>query len=118
MLSQLRKSRDRSDTASMLTVDEITAEVENRRASTITFEDTDEEDDDGLDSYVRRASVVQAAGLAPQGEDDGEMDDYEDEDGDEDEEDEEEEDEDEEDEPVDEHKAFTSTGGKSSRRRR
>ena len=43
MLSQLRKARDRSDNASLLTVDEITAEVENRRASTISFDETDEE---------------------------------------------------------------------------
>ncbi|WWC87226.1 uncharacterized protein L201_002114 [Kwoniella dendrophila CBS 6074] len=44
-LNQLRKNRDKSDTASMLTVDEITAEVENRRASTIIFEDSDDDDD-------------------------------------------------------------------------
>ncbi|WVQ75733.1 hypothetical protein IAR50_005363 [Cryptococcus sp. DSM 104548] len=35
VLSQLRKNRDKSDTASLLTVDEITAEVENRRASMV-----------------------------------------------------------------------------------
>lgn len=34
-MSELRARRDRSDTASMLTVDEITAEVENRRKSTV-----------------------------------------------------------------------------------
>lgn len=33
-MSELRRHRDKSDTASMLTVDEITAEVENRRMST------------------------------------------------------------------------------------
>lgn len=44
MLSQLRKNRDRSDTASLLTVDEITAEVENRRASTISFDESEEEE--------------------------------------------------------------------------
>ncbi len=33
-MAELRARRDRSDTASMLTVDEITAEVENRRKST------------------------------------------------------------------------------------
>ncbi|KAL4253160.1 protein kinase superfamily protein [Abortiporus biennis] len=32
-ITELRSKRDRSDTASMMTVDEITAEVENRRAS-------------------------------------------------------------------------------------
>ncbi|WVF70071.1 hypothetical protein IAT40_004858 [Kwoniella sp. CBS 6097] len=47
-LSQLRRNRDRSDTASLLTVDEITAEVENRRASTITFDESDEEGDEGV----------------------------------------------------------------------
>jgi mitogen-activated protein kinase kinase kinase len=31
--TELRSKRDRSDTASLLTVDEITAEVENRRQS-------------------------------------------------------------------------------------
>lgn len=46
MLSQLRKNRDRGDTASMLTVDEITAEVEHRRASTIFFDDESDEEVD------------------------------------------------------------------------
>lgn len=32
-MTELRSKRDRSDTASLLTVDEITAEVENRRQS-------------------------------------------------------------------------------------
>jgi mitogen-activated protein kinase kinase kinase len=45
MMTQLRRNRDRSDTASMLTVDEITADVEHRRASTITFEESDEEEE-------------------------------------------------------------------------
>ncbi len=39
-----RAARDRSDTASMLTVDEITAEVEQRRASTISFDESEEEE--------------------------------------------------------------------------
>ena len=34
-MTELRNRRDRSDTASMLTVDEITAEVENRRMSMV-----------------------------------------------------------------------------------
>ena len=46
MLSQLRRQQDRSDAASLLTVDEITAEVEQRRASTITFEESDEDEDE------------------------------------------------------------------------
>lgn len=43
---QTRRNRDRSDTASLLTVDEITAEVENRRASTIPKGDYIEETED------------------------------------------------------------------------
>ncbi|TXT13453.1 hypothetical protein VHUM_00820 [Vanrija humicola] len=38
ILSSIRRNRDRSDTASLLTVDEITAEVENRRASMGTLD--------------------------------------------------------------------------------
>jgi mitogen-activated protein kinase kinase kinase len=45
MLSQLRKNRDKSDTASIITVDMITADVENRRASRITFAESDEEEE-------------------------------------------------------------------------
>jgi mitogen-activated protein kinase kinase kinase len=45
MLSQHRLARDRADNASLLTVDEITAEVEQRRASTITFGDDDDDED-------------------------------------------------------------------------
>nr|ODN98849.1 STE/STE11 protein kinase [Cryptococcus depauperatus CBS 7855] len=41
-LSHFRRNRDRSDTASLLTVDEITAEVENRRASTIVAEQSND----------------------------------------------------------------------------
>jgi len=37
MLSRYRKSRDKSDTASMLTVDEITAHVESKRVSMVSF---------------------------------------------------------------------------------
>lgn len=44
VISSIRKSKDKSDTASLLTVDEITAEVENRRASMSTFIDTLEQD--------------------------------------------------------------------------
>lgn len=42
VISSIRKSKDKSDTASLLTVDEITAEVENRRASMSTFIDPQE----------------------------------------------------------------------------
>ena len=44
-LSQVRRNRDRSDNASLLTVDEITAEVEHRRASVIQFDESEEEED-------------------------------------------------------------------------
>ena len=42
-MTELRSKRDRSDTASLMTVDEITAEVESRRASmSVEHVDTDE----------------------------------------------------------------------------
>ncbi|CAE6433499.1 unnamed protein product [Rhizoctonia solani] len=41
------RGRDKSDTASLLTVDEITAEVENRRQSRYSMYEDDEEDEDG-----------------------------------------------------------------------
>ncbi|KLT39908.1 hypothetical protein CC85DRAFT_339519 [Cutaneotrichosporon oleaginosum] len=44
VISSIRKSKDKSDTASLLTVDEITAEVENRRASMSTLSDPQEQD--------------------------------------------------------------------------
>ncbi|BEJ13857.1 hypothetical protein CspHIS471_0310310 [Cutaneotrichosporon sp. HIS471] len=44
VISSIRKSKDKSDTASLLTVDEITAEVENRRASMSTLNDSQEQD--------------------------------------------------------------------------
>ncbi|KAG9103245.1 ATP binding [Ceratobasidium sp. 370] len=40
------RGRDKSDTASLLTVDEITAEVESRRQSMISSYDDDEDDED------------------------------------------------------------------------
>ncbi|QRV86100.1 mitogen activated protein kinase kinase kinase [Ceratobasidium sp. AG-Ba] len=50
------RGRDKSDTASLLTVDEITAEVESRRQSMISsYEDEDDEDEDG-NVMVRRPS--------------------------------------------------------------
>ena len=111
MLTQLRRNRDRSDTASMLTVDEITATVEQRRASTITF---DESSDD------ERVDVPPAVdpGLVPHSEteegseaDDEDFDSEDEESTDEDTSEDEDEDEEEEEEEEDEHgKAFTSTG--------
>ena len=105
MLTQLRRNRDRSDTASMLTVDEITAEVENRRASTITFDESDEEEpppppvvDPGL---VPRSEVEEGseADQEESSEEDGEVS-------------EEEEEEDEDESDAGHGKAFTSTGCK------
>ena len=43
-MTELRSKRDRSDTASFMTVDEITAEVESRRISTPTERETDLDD--------------------------------------------------------------------------
>jgi mitogen-activated protein kinase kinase kinase len=111
MLSHLRRNRDRSDTASLLTVDEITAEVEQRRASTITFEESDEEPGEISVGVIRAADP----GLPQsESEDEEEVDseDDDDDDDDDDVDDEDDEDEDEEDEEdEDEHgKAFTSTG--------
>ncbi|OCF37577.1 STE/STE11 protein kinase [Kwoniella heveanensis BCC8398] len=118
-LSQLRRNRDRSDTASLLTVDEITAEVENRRASTITFDESDEEGDDGI---VLPAPPPMAPGQAvPEDEmasdeesteDESEESSTEEEDS-EDSDTEDDEDDEEDSEEDNEHgKAFTSTGSK------
>ena len=101
MLSQLRRNRDRSDTASMLTVDEITAEVENRRASTITFDESDED--------VPAPPPVVDPGLVPRSEVEEGSEADEEESSEEDEENSEEEEDD--DDAEDDHgKAFTSTG--------
>lgn len=58
VLSQLRAARDKSDTASTLTVDEITAVVEQRRASTIVLDESeeDEQDQSGGAALDRRQS--------------------------------------------------------------
>ncbi|WWC59189.1 uncharacterized protein I303_101738 [Kwoniella dejecticola CBS 10117] len=126
MLSQLRRNRDKSDTASMLTVDEITAEVENRRASTITFNDSDEEDEEVI---IPPPPLIMPGLPQDQGEGDSDGDnesettETEEESTEEEEEDEEEEteteteteseEEDDDDEDDNEHgKAFTSTGSK------
>lgn len=119
-LSQLRRNRDKSDTASMLTVDEITAEVENRRASTISFDETSDEED--MEPAVVGTAVLAAppgieqAGEVPEDEgDSGEVDESEEEsEEDSDDSEEDESDEEEEEAGKDEHgKAYTSTGCKS-----
>lgn len=114
LITELRSKRDKSDTASMMTVDEITAEVESRRASmesrgaSVTvrdsFETADEwtkvdvdDDDDERQSLLGTDEV------------------YAEEQGDEDEEDEEGTDATVTDEEEEETgKAFTSHGGQSS----
>ncbi|EJD53011.1 Pkinase-domain-containing protein [Auricularia subglabra TFB-10046 SS5] len=80
-LSQLRAQRDTSDTASMLTLDEITQEVESRRASWIgqsghdgseddtLAEEYDEDEDQPVNpggaQFVRKPSVGLSAGARP-----------------------------------------------------
>lgn len=120
-LSQLRRNRDKSDTASMLTVDEITAEVENRRASTISFDETSDEEENepavvGTAILAPPQAISMSADVPVDEGESGEADDSEDDSDEEDSSDEEEEDSDDEDEVdagEDEHgKAYTSTGCK------
>jgi mitogen-activated protein kinase kinase kinase len=60
------KSRD-SDAASLLTVDEITAEVESRRASAIYGSDAgDDDDDEDLPSRERSSTALARYSSAPQ----------------------------------------------------
>ena len=79
-ISSRRKSRRISDAASLLTVDEITAEVENRRASVITFAESEEDAEDATDNFLApgalRLSRAYSPGLVPQEE--GEVSDLED----------------------------------------
>ena len=103
MLSQLRRNRDRSDNASLLTVDEITAGVEHRRASTITFDESSDEE-----APVAAPPVVDP-GLVPQSEMEEDSD-ADEEESEEDSEDESEDDEEEDEEEDEQGKAFTSTG--------
>jgi len=118
MLSQLRKNRDKSDTASILTVDMITADVENRRASRITFAESDDEEE-LADLHVPAAIEDPIAPTSEADEDEGDED-GEDEASEEEEEEDSSEDEstDEDDESVadedaDHGKAYMSTGCKS-----
>jgi mitogen-activated protein kinase kinase kinase len=103
----------------MLTVDEITSAVEHRRASTITFEDSDEEEE--LETASIRVPTIVEVPVGPTSDGDGEDEESEEESSDdetEEDESEEEEDEDEEDdEDADHGKAFMSTGCKSPRLR-
>ncbi|KAG8917788.1 ATP binding [Tulasnella sp. 417] len=112
-LQELRSKRDMSDTASMLTLDEITEKVESRRQSMMGVGTSEYGDDDASDDLSLRQSTAI------------EEEEYEDEDEEEEEEEEEEtivedeededEDEDEEDEEYDDDgmpKKTTSTGDK------
>lgn len=63
-MTEIRSKRDRSDTASLMTVDEITAEVESRRASQEPIEDksledwTNVEDEDLRDESASEVNVT------------------------------------------------------------
>lgn len=127
MLMQTRRNRDHSDTTSLLTVDEITAEVENRRVSTIQRGDYIEETEDSssiegdtlpqddeskgvLRAICSDSNKLVDSGKSYQGDSDidqqHELEDEEEDKLDDDEEEEEEEEE----EDNEQGKAFTSTG--------
>ncbi|WVQ84003.1 hypothetical protein IAT38_006148 [Cryptococcus sp. DSM 104549] len=109
-LSHLRSKRDRSDTASLLTVDEITAEVENRRASTITFEESEEEEEVVVPKAPTVEIVPEDEGISEESE---EEESSEEESSEEESSSEESDDDDDEEEVDNEHgRAFTSTGSK------
>ncbi|KAG8733179.1 ATP binding [Ceratobasidium sp. 423] len=112
------RGRDKSDTASLLTVDEITAEVESRRQSRYSMYEDDEEDEDG-NVVVRRPNskrvsmISSMQGDGDEGEDEEEYDEEEEDYDDEDEEDEE--DEDEEDEEGEEEEEGAEDTGNAGR---
>lgn len=118
--------RRQSETPSMLTVDEITAEFEQRRASVITFAESEQEAEEAANRFsasgagtgvgvtgpaLHRSSKAFLGGLMPQPESEEEWneDSFEEEES----EDEEEESEEEEEPEIEDEqgKAFTSTGG-------
>ena len=121
------RDRRQSATPSMLTVDEITAEFEQRRASVITFAESEQEAEEAAARFgnggvgpggggtAHRVSKAYPGGLPPQPESEEEEWDeesFEESEESEEEETEEEEAEEEEEEVEDEQgKAFTSTGG-------
>lgn len=127
MSYQSMRGRDKSDTASLLTLDEITAEVESRRQSMLSMYEDDETDDEG-NVVVRRPNkrismVPSMQDDGDEGEDEEEYDDEEEEYDDEEEEEEEEDDEEEEEEDAESPttaangepgRAVTSSGGKRS----
>lgn len=121
--STMPRDRRQSATPSMLTVDEITAEFEQRRASVITFAESEQEAEEAANRFstaagggagaggpVHRLSKAFPGGLQPQPESEEEWDEESFEESEEESEDEESE---EEEEVVEDEqgKAFTSTGG-------
>ncbi|KAG6879977.1 hypothetical protein C0992_008570 [Termitomyces sp. T32_za158] len=71
-MTELRSKRDRSDTASFMTVDEITAEVESRRESMQVDPGSDTDDwtrvdSDGLESSALAGEAVLPKGVTPAG---------------------------------------------------
>lgn len=119
MASKLSVRRD-SDNSSMLTVDEVTAEIENRRLSRASWAEDGEEGEETGETTVVEEEEKEEAEVDEQDEDDEE-----DEEEDEDEEDDEDEDEDEDEDDEDDDekqveddedavpKAVTSKGGES-----
>ncbi|KAJ9095198.1 hypothetical protein QFC19_007653 [Naganishia cerealis] len=66
-VSMFRRDRRKSETPSMLTVDEITAEFEQRRASVITFAESEQEAEDAANRFSVSSSVGGGVGVAPGG---------------------------------------------------
>ncbi|KZT42049.1 Pkinase-domain-containing protein [Sistotremastrum suecicum HHB10207 ss-3] len=62
-MSELRNKRDRSDTASMLTVDEITAEVESRRGSWVDLRASDAQETPTPTTAKEIVASAESAGL-------------------------------------------------------
>lgn len=133
-MSMFRTGRRKSETPSMLTVDEITAEFEQRRASVITFAESEQEAEDAANRFSvpaapglgmglgnRASKAFRGSVLMPQAESEEEWaeDSLEEETSEgseeEDEEEEEESEEEEEEEEIEDEqgKAFTSTGCKT-----
>ena len=71
-MTELRSKRDRSDTASLMTVGEITAEVESRRASTSNEREADFDDWTKVDAEIE--NMVPKAVESDEDEDDDEDD--------------------------------------------
>jgi mitogen-activated protein kinase kinase kinase len=65
-MTELRSKRDRSDTASLMTVDEITAEVESRRESMAIDRGSDTDDwtkvdsEEGIESETMESTLNEA----------------------------------------------------------